>query len=55
MQSFAGVERRFDIRLKKEHIVVIDDYAHHLQELQNSIASVRELYAGRKAVVSPAR
>lgn len=27
---------------------MIDDYAHHPQELQNSIASVRELYAGRK-------
>lgn len=48
MQSFAGVERRFDIRLKKEHIVVIDDYAHHPQELLNSIASVKELYDGRK-------
>ncbi|MDR1103718.1 MAG: UDP-N-acetylmuramate--L-alanine ligase [Tannerella sp.] len=48
MQSYAGVERRFDVRLKKEHIVLIDDYAHHPEELKNSILSVKELYAGRK-------
>ncbi|MDR3261775.1 MAG: UDP-N-acetylmuramate--L-alanine ligase [Tannerella sp.] len=48
MKTFAGVERRFDFRLKKETIVLIDDYAHHPEELKNSILSVKELYAGRK-------
>jgi UDP-N-acetylmuramate--alanine ligase len=48
MKSFAGVARRFDVRLKKENIVLIDDYAHHPEELKNSILSVKELYAGRK-------
>ncbi|MDR2042306.1 MAG: UDP-N-acetylmuramate--L-alanine ligase, partial [Tannerella sp.] len=48
IQSYAGVERRFDIRLQKDHIVLIDDYAHHPEELKNSILSVKELYAGRK-------
>ncbi|MDR2140059.1 MAG: UDP-N-acetylmuramate--L-alanine ligase [Tannerella sp.] len=48
MKSYAGVERRFDICLKKENIVMIDDYAHHPEELKNSILSVKELYAGRK-------
>ncbi|MDR1335386.1 MAG: UDP-N-acetylmuramate--L-alanine ligase [Tannerella sp.] len=48
MRSYAGVERRFDVRLKKEHTVLIDDYAHHPEELKNSILSVKELYAGRK-------
>ncbi|MDR3195131.1 MAG: UDP-N-acetylmuramate--L-alanine ligase [Tannerella sp.] len=48
MKSFAGVARRFDICLKKENLVLIDDYAHHPEELKNSILSVKELYAGRK-------
>lgn len=48
MASFAGPKRRFDFHLKKENIVLIDDYAHHPAELKASILSVKELYAGRK-------
>ncbi len=48
MASFRGPKRRFDFRLKKENIVLIDDYAHHPTELEASIRSVKELYAGRK-------
>ena len=48
MQSFAGVERRFDLQLKKDNLVLIDDYAHHPEELRSSILSVKELYAGSK-------
>lgn len=46
--SFAGPRRRFDFHLKKDHIVLIDDYAHHPEEIKASILSVKELYAGRK-------
>lgn len=48
MKSFAGAERRFDFQVKNEKVVYIDDYAHHPEELQNSIRSIKELYAGRK-------
>jgi UDP-N-acetylmuramate--alanine ligase len=48
MASFAGAQRRFDFRLKRDDVVLIDDYAHHPAELEASILSVRELYAGRK-------
>ncbi|MDR0575833.1 MAG: UDP-N-acetylmuramate--L-alanine ligase [Tannerella sp.] len=48
MKSFAGAQRRFDFRMKNDRVVYIDDYAHHPQELQSSIQSVRELYKGRK-------
>ena len=34
--------------MKKEHVVLIDDYAHHPAELRASILSVKELYAGRR-------
>ncbi|RHJ90863.1 UDP-N-acetylmuramate--L-alanine ligase [Parabacteroides bouchesdurhonensis] len=48
MASFAGPLRRFDFHLKKDNIVLIDDYAHHPAELKASILSVKELYAGKK-------
>jgi UDP-N-acetylmuramate--alanine ligase len=48
MKTFAGAERRFDLRLKKDSVVLIDDYAHHPEELRNSILSVKKLYADRK-------
>ncbi len=48
MASFEGAKRRFDFHIKNEHIVLIDDYAHHPAELRESILSVKELYAGRK-------
>lgn len=48
MATFAGPRRRFDFHLKKENIVLIDDYAHHPAELEASILSVKELYAARK-------
>ena len=48
MKTFAGAERRFDFQVKNDRVVYIDDYAHHPQELQSSIRSVKELYKGRK-------
>jgi UDP-N-acetylmuramate--alanine ligase len=48
MKSFAGAERRFDFRVKTADTIYIDDYAHHPEELKNSILSIRELYRGRK-------
>ena len=44
MQSFAGIRRRFDIHFKSDHLVVIDDYAHHPAELKASRESVKRLY-----------
>ena len=48
MASFKGVVRRFDFRLKRSNVILIDDYAHHPEELKSCILSVKELYAGRK-------
>jgi UDP-N-acetylmuramate--alanine ligase len=46
--SFAGVERRFDFRIKTEKVVYIDDYAHHPREITACIGAARELYPGRR-------
>lgn len=48
MATFQGAKRRFDFLLKTEKIIMIDDYAHHPQELTASITSVKELYPDRK-------
>ena len=52
--SYPGVERRFQFHLREEGPkgrVVIDDYAHHPDELASSIESVRALYPGRHLTV----
>ena len=48
MKSFRGVNRRFEKRIDRKDIVLIDDYAHHPRELDAFIGSVRELYPGRR-------
>lgn len=52
MASYPGVERRFDFHLKEPGRAIIDDYAHHPDELRQSIASVRALYPGRELTVA---
>lgn len=52
--TFKGAKRRFEFWLKEpgdNGRVVIDDYAHHPNELEASISSVRALYPGRKLTV----
>lgn len=46
--SFRGVYRRFDRLIDDPRCVLIDDYAHHPNELNPSIRSVRQLYPDRK-------
>ncbi|KGN99486.1 UDP-N-acetylmuramate--alanine ligase [Porphyromonas macacae] len=46
--SFAGSHRRFDRVLNTERFVLIDDYAHHPEELQASLNSVRKLYPNER-------
>lgn len=48
MATFAGAKRRFDFLLKTDKVVMIDDYAHHPEELAASITSVKELYPNKK-------
>ena len=48
MATFQGAKRRFDFLLKSDKIVMIDDYAHHPEELAASITSVKELYPDKK-------
>ena len=55
MESFRGVDRRFDFKIKNERTVFLSDYAHHPSEIRQSVLSIRELYKDRKitAVFQP--
>lgn len=48
--TYEGVSRRFDYRIKTDKLVMIDDYAHHPQEIAACLQSVRYLYPGRRVV-----
>lgn len=50
LKSFSGVRRRFDYRIREKELVYIDDYAHHPQEINRTIESVRYLYPGKRIV-----
>ena len=49
--SFRGVKRRFEYVIKNEEQVMIDDYAHHPEELRALITGARELFPGKKCTV----
>lgn len=51
MATFKGVDRRFDFRIKNDKHVLLSDYAHHPEEIRQSISSIREVFAGRKISV----
>lgn len=49
--EFKGVRRRFEYILKNEKHVLIDDYAHHPEELRALINGVRSLFKQRLVMV----
>ena len=55
MLSFGGVDRRFDFHVRREDMVYISDYAHHPEEIRQSILSIKQLYNDRriKAIFQP--
>lgn len=48
MPQFKGVDRRFDFKLKNDHIIFLSDYAHHPAEIKQSVSSLRMLYPDKK-------
>ncbi|MDI1356271.1 MAG: UDP-N-acetylmuramate--L-alanine ligase [bacterium] len=48
LRSFIGVKRRFDYRVKTQDVIYVDDYAHHPEELNATIGSLKQLYPGKK-------
>lgn len=48
MQTYSGVDRRFDFKIKNDKHVFLSDYGHHPKEVMQSAKSLRELYPNRK-------
>lgn len=48
MKTFRGVDRRFDFKIKNNRHVLLTDYAHHPEEIKQSVKSMKELYQNRK-------
>ena len=44
LQTYSGVDRRFDFKIKTDRLVFLSDYAHHPKEIYQSAKSIRELY-----------
>ncbi|MDD6517833.1 MAG: UDP-N-acetylmuramate--L-alanine ligase [Prevotella sp.] len=51
METYHGVERRFDYKIRNDRHVLLSDYAHHPKEIMQCAKSLRELYKGRKITV----
>ncbi|MBE6305274.1 MAG: UDP-N-acetylmuramate--L-alanine ligase [Bacteroidales bacterium] len=52
MKTFLGAKRRFEFWLREPDKVIIDDYAHHPDELKASLGSVRRLFPDKRLVVA---
>ncbi len=47
METYAGVDRRFDFALRNDKHVVLSDYAHHPKEIFQSAKSMKQVYHDR--------
>ncbi len=48
IKNFLGVKRRFEYIIRTEKLVYVDDYAHHPQEINALVNSIRLLYPEKK-------
>ena len=46
--TFEGVKRRLEVHVNLPGVAYVDDYAHHPAELSAAIASLRDIFPGRK-------
>jgi UDP-N-acetylmuramate--alanine ligase len=49
--GFRGVKRRFEYIVKQDEQVMVDDYAHHPEELRALISGAKDLFPGKKCTV----
>ncbi|MEO6722506.1 MAG: Mur ligase family protein, partial [Ferruginibacter sp.] len=49
--AFRGVKRRFEYIIKNKELVMVDDYAHHPEELRALITGAKDLFRNRKCTV----
>lgn len=52
LSSFAGVQRRLQIKGERDGVLVVDDYGHHPTEIRATLDAVRQGWPGRRLVVA---
>jgi UDP-N-acetylmuramate--alanine ligase len=56
LDGFGGVRRRFEVRMPRPDVTIVDDYAHHPTEIEATIAAAARGHDGRVlAVFQPHR
>ncbi len=50
LESFLGIERRFESKGEVAGVRVVDDYGHHPEEIRATLAAAREVHPGRLVV-----
>lgn len=48
LATFKGMKRRFDLRIKTDKTIYYDDYAHHPQEIEATVKSLKDLYPDKR-------
>lgn len=51
LATFKGVQRRFDIRVRDDKHIYIDDYAHHPEEIKAALTAARHAFPGKELTV----
>jgi UDP-N-acetylmuramate--alanine ligase len=52
LSSFAGVQRRLQIKGERDGVLVVDDYGHHPTEIRATLDAVRQGWPDRRLVVA---
>jgi UDP-N-acetylmuramate--alanine ligase len=51
LESFSGVDRRFQVKADSGGILVVDDYGHHPTEIRATLSTAKEAFGRRTVVV----
>ena len=51
LSTFKGVKRRFDIRVRTDHHLYIDDYAHHPEEIKSCFSAIKTSFPSKRVTV----
>lgn len=51
LMTFKGVQRRFDIKVRGEKYVYVDDYAHHPEEIKAALTAARKVFDNKELTV----
>lgn len=51
LYEFKGIERRLQVKGEVRGVVIIDDYAHHPEEIKATLDAIRESFTGRLILI----